>query len=70
MDFIESAILNAKNDGATADTQWSVLFKHGEARSGIITPLHPGYRLERNSKEKALYFSPDSVIYLIPQIPK
>lgn len=68
MSFIESAIVCARNDGATPDTQWTVVFKHGEARTGTLTILTPGYRLERN-KEKPIFFSADSVIYLIPQLP-
>lgn len=68
MDFIENAIATARNDGASPDTKWSILFKHGEARTGTLTALYPGYRLERN-KEKTIYFSAESVIYLIPQLP-
>lgn len=67
MDFIESSILNAQNDGADPDTKWTVLFKHGDTQMGKITALYPGYRLERIN-ERTIYFSENSVIYLMPQV--
>lgn len=67
MDIVYCAVSDAREFGATTDTQWAVVFSDNKELTGSITHLNPGYRLNRLGHPN-VYFSPAQVVRLIPII--
>jgi len=63
-DFVDIALTEAKDDGATEQSRWEVTFVTNETRSGIIELLgHGAYKL-KHSTATCYYFNSDKVVYM------